>query len=249
MQNAASKNLVLLPMNWEFHAAPDLSGRPQELINSRLLKRCDLLIGVFWTRLGTPTGEHESGTVEEIKTHVADGRPAMIYFSSRLISPTTIDSTQYQKVQEFKEWCYSKGIVSEFSELRQLKEKLQRDISSILEDNVFLRKLREGEMQIESPAAEPKWVNLSETAARVLFEAVSGDGSVMCLKSLSGAHFQAGAHTFEHDGTRREVAKFEAAIEELVNLGLLNAVGFKGEIFEVTSLGYETIDAHNEANG
>ena len=77
--NSPAEKVVLLPVSWETHAAPDLAGRGQRLINERLLSNCDLLVGVFWTRLGTPTGEHASGTVKEIKTHVASGRTAMVY--------------------------------------------------------------------------------------------------------------------------------------------------------------------------
>ncbi|MCL1628273.1 DUF4062 domain-containing protein [Roseibaca sp. V10] len=64
--NAKAAKSVFLPVGWETHSAPDLGGRPQDIINKNVLKHCDFLIGVFWTRLGTPTGEFESGTVEEI---------------------------------------------------------------------------------------------------------------------------------------------------------------------------------------
>ena len=58
------RGVVLMPVGWDTQSSPDLSGRPQELINSRVLQQCELLVGIFWTRLGTPTGEEESGTVE-----------------------------------------------------------------------------------------------------------------------------------------------------------------------------------------
>ena len=68
--NAAATRVMLTPVGWETHAAPELGARPQELVNARVLKDCDLLVGVFWTRLGTPTGKEQSGTVEEINQHV-----------------------------------------------------------------------------------------------------------------------------------------------------------------------------------
>ena len=46
------------------HSRPQMGDRPQELINKQLVGHCDLLIGSFWTRLGTPTGRAESGTAE-----------------------------------------------------------------------------------------------------------------------------------------------------------------------------------------
>ncbi len=49
--NAAQSRVVLAPIGWEPHSSPELGDRPQELINSRLLRAYDLLVGVFWTRL------------------------------------------------------------------------------------------------------------------------------------------------------------------------------------------------------
>src|SRR4051794_31938327 len=66
IQNSPSAQIVFLPVAWEELLVPELGGRPQALINSRLLQDADLLIGMFWTRLGTPTGVEVSGTVEEI---------------------------------------------------------------------------------------------------------------------------------------------------------------------------------------
>jgi len=62
---------------------PEMSGRPQGIINQRLLKECDLLIAAFWTRIGSPAGVAASGTVEEIEEHLAAGKEAMIYFLKR----------------------------------------------------------------------------------------------------------------------------------------------------------------------
>lgn len=84
--------------------------RPQKLINQRLLVDCDLLIGVFWTRLGSPTGNEASGTVEEIHRHLNAGKPAMIYFSSKPVAPESLDREQYESLKLFKTECMQKGI-------------------------------------------------------------------------------------------------------------------------------------------
>src|SRR5437773_1105640 len=63
---SADLNIMLLPVSWETHMAPQLGGRPQEMINKELVDNCDALVGMFWARLGSPTGAEDSGTVEEI---------------------------------------------------------------------------------------------------------------------------------------------------------------------------------------
>src|SRR5256885_16890523 len=74
-QHAAAESVVLLPVKWETHATPRAGVRPQGVINRQLVHGCDILVGMFWTKLGTSTGEAESGTIEEIDQFVAAGKP------------------------------------------------------------------------------------------------------------------------------------------------------------------------------
>jgi hypothetical protein len=99
--NSKATECVLLPVGWETHSAPDLGRRAQEIIN-KSVEHCDLLVGVFWTRLGTPTGDFESGTVEEIKRHISEGKPAMVYFSTAPVAPQSLDPNQYAALGEFR---------------------------------------------------------------------------------------------------------------------------------------------------
>jgi hypothetical protein len=100
--NANSKKIVLLPVGWETHSSPEMGATAQTIINRQVLSKCDLLVGVFWTRIGTATEHHLSGTVEEIEEHVSAGRPAMLYFSSQPVVLDTVDMDQVQKLKEFK---------------------------------------------------------------------------------------------------------------------------------------------------
>jgi hypothetical protein len=73
-QHAAAEAVVLLPVKWETHATPRSGVRPQAAISQQLVGGCDMLVGMFWTRLGTDTGVAESGTVEEIDQFVGAGK-------------------------------------------------------------------------------------------------------------------------------------------------------------------------------
>src|SRR5690606_2630327 len=139
--NAARSKVMLAPVGWETHSSPELGARPQELINSRLLKDCDLLVGVFWTRLGTPTGKAASGTVEEIQEHIAAGKPAMIYFSSKPVAPESIDPAQFAEVQSFKAECRTLGLVEEFANLGDFKEKFAKQLQGCLVHNEYNQEL------------------------------------------------------------------------------------------------------------
>jgi hypothetical protein len=88
--NAFTRRIVLQPIGWETHSSPSMGEHPQHVLNEQVLAKCDLLVGVFWTRVGTRTPEYESGSVEEIERHLAAGKPAMLYFSNSPVHPDSV---------------------------------------------------------------------------------------------------------------------------------------------------------------
>lgn len=128
--NCFAESTVLLPVKWETHAVPQFSDRPQAVINRQLVNDCEILLGMFWTKLGTDTGVAESGTVEEIEQFVAAGKPALLYFSNRPIAPDKINPDQHQKLREFHKETCKKALVGRFCDLDELRGTLLRDLTS-----------------------------------------------------------------------------------------------------------------------
>lgn len=128
-QHADAEGAVLLPVMWETHAMPTSGVRPQSAINDQLVDHCDILIGMFWTKLGTATGVAASGTVEEIDRFVAAGKPAMLYFSQRKAAKGKVDPKQAAKLQKFKAATYKKSLVGSFARVAELKRILLRDLT------------------------------------------------------------------------------------------------------------------------
>jgi len=56
-ENSFSSKRVLEAVKWETHCTPEMGDRPQEIVNRQVVRDCDILIGVFWTRLGSPNGK------------------------------------------------------------------------------------------------------------------------------------------------------------------------------------------------
>lgn len=126
--NSFSKKIVILPVKWETHTAPIYGIRPQESINRQIVDECDLLIGFFWTRIGSPTGEELSGTIEEIKRVSKSGKPVMLYFSKRGKDPSLIDLKQLELLNQFKSDVYSIALVETFNSLLEFKDKVSRQL-------------------------------------------------------------------------------------------------------------------------
>jgi len=127
--NAGSTKIILMPVKWETHSAPLLGDRPQAIINEQLVKDCDLLVGVFWTRIGTNTGMAVSGTAEEIEQFVNLSKPVMLYFSQAPIDPDKIDLEQFTELRSFKEKMRLKGLTEAYSSLPDFRQKFSRQLS------------------------------------------------------------------------------------------------------------------------
>jgi hypothetical protein len=146
-QHAAAESVVLLPVRWETHAVPEIATRPQEAINRQLVQESDILVGMFWTKLGTATGVAESGTVEEIDRFVTAGKKALLYFSSRPIDPSKIDLKQHRKLRAFKVATYNKALTGTFASPEELRQVLLRDLMRQVRQLRAGRSTRDGKLE------------------------------------------------------------------------------------------------------
>ncbi len=103
------------------------------MLNKQLIEKCDFLIGVFWTRLGTHTGVAESGTVEEIEEFRRAGKPVLLYFSSRPVEPQSIDPAQYKRLTRFRNRMKKEGLIQEYQEVADLREMLLRHLTTVID--------------------------------------------------------------------------------------------------------------------
>jgi hypothetical protein len=241
------KKIVLLPIGWETDSAHIMGDRPQGIINKQILEKCDLLIGIFWTRIGTPTGEAISGTVEEIEKHIKTGKPAMLYFSSVPVVPESLDQEQFSKLLQFKEDCKSKGLFESFSTTEEFENKFTRQLQLTINNNDFFKSKSEidpVENEIINIKYDSESKSLSEEAKTILIEASKDpNGEVMKLSFLGGEFtIQTNRKKLNPDDLPRTKAIWYGAIDELVSHDLIEDIGFKGEIFRITRKGYQYID-------
>lgn len=240
--HASVRKIVLLPIGWESHSSPEMGASPQSIINNQILGKCDLLVGVFWTRIGTATDNFASGTVEEIERHIESGKPAMLYFSSQPVAMDTVDLEQIARLKTFKESCRARGLFESYDSHSDFKEKFYRHLQlKVNEHSLF--KVAGDEVAAELLESKTQLPALS-SEARILLKEASLDphGTILYVRYTSGTDIQTNGKNVIPSGERREIAKWEQALEELTNNGLVVARGHKGELFEVSNLGYQIAD-------
>lgn len=115
-------NLGIRTRYWKKSSYPQSGGKPQELLNKQFVEDCDLAVAIFKTRFGTPTDKYGSGSEEEIEIMLNEGRQVFLYFDDSPVSPSDIDSEQYQKVKDFEEKYRSRGIYYSFKSLDEFRK-------------------------------------------------------------------------------------------------------------------------------
>lgn len=230
--------VVLLPIGWETHSVPTIGARPQEALNQQMVRDCDLLVAVFWTRLGTDTGKAESGTVEEINEHVNAGKPAMLYFSNTPVMPSSIDQVQYAALTAFKQSYKGKSLFHEYGSHVEFKALFARQLAMKVQD-ALLPDVPSSDLIEERLSLQTR---LSEDARRLLLAAAGHDGKILCVRHMGGAIVQAAGQNMCVDNSGREIARWEGALQELRDCALVRDRGYKGEVFEVTQKGYQLTD-------
>ena len=171
--NSFSKKIVLLPLKWETHSSPTYDIRPQEAINSQLVDSADLVIGLFWAKVGSDTGLEISGTIEEIKRAANNGKDVMIYFSKRGIDPSEINIDQLTELNKFKQEVYKNALVENFHSVIDFRDKLTRQLEYKIRElqknnneartklNISFINQKTNELLPEDYSVEVDWVNLS----------------------------------------------------------------------------------------
>ena len=227
-------NMMLMAIGWETDVAPEMGAAPQSIIDKRLRANADLVVGIFWTRLGTPTASYASGAVEEIEEHLKAGKPAMLYFSSAPASPDSIDAGQYQALKAFKDSCKTRGLFSTYSNVDDFRRKFSRDLQITMSSHSVASSGETTPSRASSDALSPDAAALLAAASA---DASSG-GVIMFGRYGGGAEISVGDKVFNEDSAPRTIARWEGAIEELEKRGFVRATSSAREVFEVTRDGY-----------
>lgn len=240
--NSFSRNIVLLPVGWESHSSPEAGDTPQSILNKQVLEKSDILIGVFWTRLGTPTTEYQSGTVEEIEKHILSGKLTMLYFSSRPVELDSVDQNQYNELKRFKDSCKTRSLYEGYDDLNDFKDKFYRHLQL---------KINEHEMFKSNNSTTPNEIYNSHVSipvlseeAKTLLKGISADpnGQLICAQYLRGTSIISNSTQFCNTQVPREIARWKEAISDLLKMNLIARTGKKDEIYTITDLGYKVAD-------
>ena len=117
--------------------------------------------------------------------------------------------------------------------------KLKRQIDRVVED---LSPVKEDVVEVEPPIEQ----QLSEEARHLLAESSQNSrGRILQDDDSDGYELSTGEVNLITDQSPRGVATWKAALQELIDFGLVKDMGYEGRMFEVTKNGFDVADLIN----
>jgi hypothetical protein len=232
--NAVTRELVLQPVKWDTHGSPQMGASAQSILNEHLLLDADIVVGIFGTRIGTATTNFISGSVEEIKRHVAAGKLAMLYFSHIPADPHAIDPKQWAALQAFKEECRTGGLYAEYASHEQLRTDFGHHLTIALNKPQYLW-LKKPDVDVE--LKEPDLDNNERQL--ILAAAADGNGQIITGTTMARFYVQTNGKNFTDD-TPRSTSVWKRVLSKLIKFGYLHQDS--EEIYELTEDGFARAD-------
>jgi tetratricopeptide (TPR) repeat protein len=150
---ARPRGLHLDVYRWETDAYPGFHPEgPQGLIDPILkIEECDILIGIFWRRFGTPVTDAKSGTEHEFRLAYEawkkNGKPQiMVYFSQKSYMPKSKEETdQAGLVLQFKKDFPREGLWWDYKSKAEFETLVRNHLTKFLSEK----------FPIDSPSPAP----------------------------------------------------------------------------------------------
>ena len=244
--------VMLHPVRWESHAYPASGDRPQAIINKQIVESGDILVGIFGYRLGTPTGEAQSGTIEEIEEFRKAGKYVALYFSTADV-PRSADRGQLEALEAYKKERQKDTLYFEFKDASALRDDLTRQLPKIVAqvsrgiEDLAPRKPPSTQTHgtyLPSVAFSDPKEDLNPKEIELLWNAAKAPpGEILHNVALDGESLRVNGRQFLAAVDARTGAEWIAAFRSLEKRGFIEPLSHGSDFFRVTGYGYQGADA------
>jgi len=121
-------NISLVSLHWSKDVLHGVKGTAQQQINRQIVEPSDAIIAIFATKLGTPTSEYDSGSIEEIEHLIAKQGQVWVYFSNMPYQLGSITPSELERVNKFKDKYKDKGIYDGYDSKDDFEVKLRNQL-------------------------------------------------------------------------------------------------------------------------
>lgn len=235
--NSEQYKIVLLPLHWSINSYPSAGNRPQHFLNQQLVEKSDLLICIFGTRIGTPTGKDISGTVEEFKEHVKVGKNVMMFFKNTAENVSSLDPQQLQQLNEFKQNIKESVLWWDYQKAENFKDLLFSKLQLYINDNWL------SEKQLRDNGSKTIIDSLTNFDKERLAKWSEGYGEVWISDTMDGRTILIGESEYEVS-SGKEKAEWDDFFQRMRNIDFAQIDrydNYGNPIYTLTKKGYDYI--------
>jgi hypothetical protein len=142
IQHGQSLGIRVELVHWRTHAHPATGKRPQSLINKQAFDGCDIVVGIFWRKFGTPTGRFGSGTEEELRRGIASNKSVLVYFARIPPPEGTGQPLRFSKIEAFKRKLGTHALYWEYGSMEGFEHDVRNHLAMVMQDLQIKHKLR-----------------------------------------------------------------------------------------------------------
>jgi diguanylate cyclase (GGDEF)-like protein len=223
VQIGASEGCTIELVQWPKTTLPGGGSDPEKVI-LRQVGDCSIFVFLFWKRLGSPTKNAQSGTVEEFRYAYEQynrdrSKHLLVYFSRRPFYPSLADLDEFRRILEFQKELTDKGVC--FHDFRTDKD-LENDLSLHL-TRIILAAKKNGKHGRRKWQGQPLLYKLGDN--RDFHEA---------LLRLLGRQLQVGVIFLDFDNFNNFRARNSNKSEEVLGnfvQAISDIVGSRGQMF------------------
>lgn len=238
--NSYDKSIALVPHHWTSSSYPSLRKPAQAHIDDILVERSDALVAIFGSRLGTPTNNYISGTVEEIEKHRAAEKPVMVFFSETL--DFSQDVEQLKNLQEYRNQL--SGLYETYNGIDDFEKKFSAKLHLQIQ-NEFQPLVSES----VSNSKGQETISFSEEEVSIMKRWCDGK-----VNQLSQIYFMGGTCLFRfgtvgiNAESPKEVAQLEDFINRLYSCGFIDLIGYDKHSHPKYKLNLKAYNIFSEAH-
>jgi hypothetical protein len=129
IQHGRASGVRLELVHWKTHTYPAAGGRAQAIINKQAFDKSDVVVGIFWSKFGTPTGRYGSGTEEELHRGIRNGKRVMVYFSRR--AAPKMKPLEHAKIEAFRKKLGKKAFYWEYSDVQLFERDFRNHLAMV----------------------------------------------------------------------------------------------------------------------
>lgn len=139
--NVNHREVVLMPVRWEYDstASYGFGYSGQRKINEQILFDSDILIAVFYKKLGTKVDGYESGTVAEIENFYTRKQDGVGVFFKKVESFSPEELDEYYRLDRYKKTLFNRGLFQAYTK-ENIERYLEVEISKLLSSTLATSK-------------------------------------------------------------------------------------------------------------